>query len=197
MRTFILTLSLLVATAAGVHAQFMKIGPKIGANLVKMEGQSFENGFQLGYYAGAFAELQLGKKFYLQPEVLYAETNLNTTSDFNSIYEDLLVLDTLKSIKLQALVIPITLNWRIANILSVSAGPQFTINNQKGESFLKNAENAFTHGDVAVVAGANIMLSKFRINARYSWGVKEMNNIDESQDPWKQQTLQLGVGFVF
>lgn len=164
--------------------------------MVKMEGQSFENGFQLGYYAGAFAELKLGKKFYLQPEVLYAETNLNTSSDFSSIYEDLLVLDTLKSIKLQALVIPITLNWRVANILSLSAGPQFSINNQKGESFLTNAENAFTEGDIAVVAGANLMLSKFRINARYCWGVKEMNNIDK-QDNWKQQTLQLGVGFVF
>lgn len=164
--------------------------------MVKMEGQSFKNGFQLGYYAGAFAEIKLSKHFYLQPEVLFAETNLNTTSKFSSIYEDLLVLDTLKSIKLQALVIPLTLNWKIANVLSLSGGAQFSINNQKEASFLTNAENAFTKGDIAAVAGANIMLSKFRINARYCWGIKEMNNIDE-QDPWKQQTLQLGVGFVF
>jgi hypothetical protein len=182
--------------SVSVHAQFLKIGPKLGANMVKMDGQSFENGFQLGYYAGAFAELKLGKKFYLQPEVLFAETELSTTSSFSSIYEDLLVLDTLKGIKLQSLIIPVTLNWRIANILSLSAGPQFSINNQKGESFLTNVENAFSKGDIAAVAGVNLMLSKFRVNARYCWGIKEMNNIDE-QDPWKQQTLQLGVGFVF
>lgn len=195
MQKILIIFSLLIISVS-VHAQFLKVGPKLGANMVKMDGQSFENGFQLGYYAGAFAELKLGKKFYLQPEVLFAETELSTTSSFSSIYEDLLVLDTLKGIKLQSLIIPVTLNWRIANILSLSAGPQFSINNQKGESFLTNVENAFSKGDIAAVAGVNLMLSKFRVNARYCWGIKEMNNIDE-QDPWKQQTLQLGVGFVF
>jgi len=80
------TLCLLLLLSATSFAQFIKIGPKAGANLVKMEGKSFKESFQLGYFAGAFAEVKLGKKFYLQPEVLFTETNLSTSSNFNSIY---------------------------------------------------------------------------------------------------------------
>lgn len=193
---FIGTLCLLLFLSASSFAQFIKIGPKAGANLVKMEGKSFKESFQLGYYAGAFAEVKLGKKFYLQPEVLFTETNLSTSSNFNDIYQNLLIPDTLTSIKLQALTIPVTLNWRVANILSFSAGPQFSINMKKGEGLFNNAKSAFSDGDIAFVAGANVMVSKLRVSARYGWGIKEMNNVD-GQDPWKQQTIQLGVGFVF
>ncbi|HSC52694.1 MAG TPA: porin family protein [Phnomibacter sp.] len=196
MRKLIVCVSLLLLVTVSLQAQFLKVGPKLGANMVKMDGKSFKDEFQLGYFAGLFAELNLGKKFYLQPEVLWAENKLSTSSEFSSIYEDLLVLDTLKDIKLQSMLIPITLNWRLANVFSLSAGPQFSINTQKGESFLTTAEKAFTKGNIAIVAGANLNITRFRVSARYCWGIKDMNNIDE-QDSWKQQTIQLGVGFVF
>ncbi len=195
MRTQILTSALLLFVA-NANAQFMKIGAKAGANLVKMDGQSFSDGFQSGYYAGGFAEMKLGKNFYLQPEMLFSEANMRTTTSFESLYKDLLKMDTLKSIKLQTLSMPITLNWKIANILSLAVGPQFSINMKKGDGLLKNAGAAFSDGDIAMVAGANIMLGNFRVSGRYAWGMNNMNNISK-QETWKQQTAQLGVGFVF
>lgn len=192
----ILACFMLMSLAFVSQAQWLKVGPKIGANLQKIDGKGFDEAFQLGYYLGGFAEIGLGKKFYLQPEVLFAETNMSTATEFTSIYRDLLKVDTLKTIKFQSLAIPITLNWRIANILSLSAGPQFSINTSKGQSFMRNAEAAITNGDIAMMLGANVMLTKFRVNGRYMWGLKDQNAIDGG-NPWKRQTIQLGIGFVF
>lgn len=192
----ILACFLLLSVAIVSKAQWIKVGPKFGANLQKIDGKGFDEGFQLGYYLGGFAELGLGKKFYLQPEVLFAETNMSLATDFTSIYRDLLKVDTLRTIKFQSLAIPITLNWRIANILALSAGPQFSINTSKGQSFMRNAEAAITNGDIAMMLGANVMLSKFRVHGRYMWGLKDQSAMDEG-NPWKRQTIQLGLGFVF
>jgi hypothetical protein len=192
----ILAFSFLLVVSLVGNAQWLKVGPKFGANLQKIDGKGFDEAFQLGYYLGGFVELGLGKKFYLQPEVLFAETKMNTATEFTSIYRDLLKVDTLRSIKFQSLAIPITLNWRIANILSLSAGPQFSINTSKGQSFMRNAEAAITNGDIAMMLGANIMISKFRVNGRYMWGLKDQSAM-ESGNAWKRQTIQLGVGFVF
>jgi hypothetical protein len=177
-------------------AQFLKFGVKGGANLVKLSGISFEEGYDLGYYAGAFAEVKLNEKWFIQPEIQFGETDLSYSNEFKDIYEDLLNINNLSSMKLQRLSIPITLNYKIANVLSLSAGTQFSIITEKGQTLLQNAGNAFSDGDLGILAGANIHLSKFRVHARYVWGLNDMNNID-GQDEWKAQTAQIGVGFVF
>jgi hypothetical protein len=178
------------------QAQFLKIGPKLGANLVKVDGQSFNDAYNLGYYAGAFAELRLGSKWYLQPELLFNQTSLSQSSDFRDIYKNVLRLDSIGQIKLQTLSIPLTINWRIANVLALSAGTQFSLVLDRNETLLTNAGNTFSKGDMALLGGANVTLGKFRVNGRYAIGLKNLNDID-NQDKWKSQTLQLGLGFVF
>lgn len=192
----ILIAAFCAAATLSASAQFLKLGPKGGANLVKMDGVSFNDGFQLGYYAGAFVEMKLGEKWYLQPEVLFSETSLSTTNDFRDIYGNILDFSRISSMKLQSLSIPLTLNYRIANVLAISAGPQFSVLMDQGEGLLNNGKKAFTDGELGLTAGVNLMVGKFRVNGRYIWGLKEMNNID-NQDSWKSQTAQLGVGFVF
>lgn len=192
----LITLTTLVLLTTISYGQFLKFGVKGGANLVKMEGISFEDGYNLGYYAGGFVEMKLGEKWYIQPEVQFGETSLTYSEKFSDIYNNVLDFNNLTSMKLQRISIPITLNYKIANIFSLSAGPQFSRITDRGESLLKNAGKAFSEGDVGLAVGGNLMLSNFRINARYIWGLKDMNNID-NQDPWKAQTAQIGVGFVF
>jgi hypothetical protein len=99
-------------------------------------------------------------------------------------------------IKLQTLSIPLTINWRIANVLALSAGTQFSLVLDRNETLLKNAGNTFSNGDMALLGGANVTRGKFRVNGRYAIGLKNLNDID-NQDKWKSQTLQLGLGFVF
>ena len=194
----------LIVLAAFIHhanAQFIKIGPKIGANMVKIDGQSFKDGYQLGYYAGLFAELKLGEKWQIQPELLFNETKFDQSNDFRDIYRNMLSVDSLKSIKLSQLSIPITLNYKIANIMALELGPQFSININKNETILKNAGNAFSNGDFAMLGGVKFMLSKFRVTGRYVIGLTDLKGDDlgkvTNSDQWKSQSIQLGVGFVF
>ncbi len=177
------------------NAQFLKFGLKGGANMVKIDGQSFKEGYQLGYFGGAFLELKLGENWYLQPEVLFSETNLTTSNDFRDLYGNLVDFNNISDMKLQALNIPVSINYKVSNLLSLSAGPQFSILLDRGESFMNNAQNAFAEGDLSLMTGANITIKKFRIFGRYLWGVKDLNGID-AQDKWRSQTARIGVGFV-
>ncbi|MES2649112.1 MAG: porin family protein [Bacteroidota bacterium] len=192
----VICLFLLAAFVNNARAQFIKIGPKVGANLQKIESKSFKEGYQLGYYAGIFAELKLGEKWEIQPEVLFNETKFDQSSDFRDIYRNILSVDSASKIKLSQLSIPITLNYKIANVLALQVGPQFSINMDKNKTLLKNAGDAFTAGDFAMVGGVKFMLSKFRITGRYVLGLSNINDID-NKDQWKSQSVQLGVGFVF
>ncbi len=191
---FLAVISMLVICNA--NAQFLKLGVKGGANAVKVSGISFEDKFDLGYYAGAFMELKLTKKVYLQPELLFSESNLRTSKEFKDVYQNIIKLDSLKKMKLSQLNIPITLNFKVAKVLSLQVGPQFSINMDKSATLLNNSKNALTNGDLSMVAGATLRLSNFRINARYIAGLNDINDIDD-QSKWKSQSIQAGIGFVF
>lgn len=190
---FVLFLAALVSTA---NAQFLKIGPTVGANFQKIDGTNFKDGYHLGYYAGAFVELKLGSRFQLQPELLFSETKFDQADEFRDVYKNLLNVDSLSKIKLQQLSIPVLLNFKIANILAIQAGPQFSLIMDKNKTLLKNSGDAFTDGDFAMVGGVKLMLGKLRVTGRYVLGMNNINDINK-EDKWKSQTAQLGVGFVF
>jgi hypothetical protein len=193
LSVFVLFLVAFVSTA---NAQFLKIGPTFGANLQKIDSKSFKDGYQLGYYAGAFVELKLGSRFQLQPELIFSETKFDQADEFRDVYKNLLNVDSLSKIKMQQLSIPVLLNFKIANILAIQAGPQFSLIMDKNKTLLKNSGDAFTDGDFAMVGGVKLMLGKLRVTGRYVLGMNNINDINK-EDKWKSQTAQLGVGFVF
>jgi len=189
-------LTLIVTACQLSYGQFFKIGPKAGVNLTKITGQSFDDQFNLGYYAGAFVEIGLGSKWYLQPELLFNENSVRRTNDFAALYNTLLNTDSLRNIKLKYLSIPLVLGYKIANVLSLEGGAQYGIKMNEHETLLQNGKDAFKTGDFSLLAGAQIRLSRFRIHARYAIGLNSINDID-NRDQWKNQTIQAGVGFVF
>src|SRR4051812_5268025 len=65
---------------------FLQLGVKVGANLNKIEGQSFKDEFNYGYNAGAFAMLRVGNKWHIQPELLWNQYSTKTASNFSDIY---------------------------------------------------------------------------------------------------------------
>ena len=57
-------------------AQKFNIGVKAGAELQKLDGQTFKQGFSFGYQLGGFARIGIGRKLGIQPEVLFfADSN--------------------------------------------------------------------------------------------------------------------------
>ena len=191
----IVLLNTIVLLSIAATAQGIKFGLKAGANMLKVDNASFTDQYNLGYYGGVFVELHTGKKFYIAPELLFNQASVQTSDKFSDIYNNITLREVL-SIQLNRLSIPVTFNYKVANILALSAGPVFSVNMNNEESFGDNLANAFTKGDIGLAAGANIHILKFRITGRYIAGLKNQNNIGEN-DPWKSQQVQLGVGFVF
>ena len=183
---------LLVSQA--VMAQF-HIGIKAGANIGKVEGKSFKQEFRYGYHLGGFAEIGLGQKFALQPEVMFNQYSTTVDSNFNHIYQNAFNPAYASKVKLNYLSIPILLNYKLLGPLSIQAGPQYSVLMDQNKTLLQNGGNAFKNGDFSMVGGAVLKISKFRFTGRYVIGLNNINDID-NQDKWKNQAVQLSVGLA-
>jgi hypothetical protein len=171
-------------------SQSFDIGIKGGVSINKITGKTFKDEFTYGYHLGGFVTVPLGKKFGIQPEVLFNQVSADTSSQFSSVYPS---FNKIKNVKLNYLSIPILLNYNVANILTLQAGPQFGILMDRNKKLLQNGQDAFKNGDFAMLGGVQLKLLKFRVYGRYAVGLSDISNIGNS-DKWKSQSIQLGVG---
>lgn len=190
MKKLLLSLLAVIAFAVASQAQGFHLGAKAGANLGKIDGQSFKDGFKLGYQLGGFAEIDFSKTLGIQPEVLFSQTNTKTASNASDVVSGAVNNDN-KS--LNYLSIPILLRINAGNLLTFHVGPQYSILLNKHETILENGQDAFKSGDFAAVLGAQLNLSSFRIYGRYNIGLSNIKDIS-SDSKWKNQQIQLGVG---
>lgn len=181
-------LALAVITA---QAQGVRLGAKLGANLNKVSGKSFSEEFDLSYHVGGFVEIDLNKKWGLQPEVYFNQATATRTSGFNSIYSANPNANT--DIKLNYLSIPILLRYNLGNVVTLQAGPQFSVLMNNDRTLLQNGAEAFKTGDFAMAGGVTVNLKMLRVYGRYNIGLSNINDIDD-RDEWKNQQLQLGLG---
>jgi len=169
------------------------LGIKGGANMNKINGQSFKDGYELGYQVGAFAEIDLNKNIGIQPEVLFSQSSTKVAQGFKDIYQNIdnAVLDD--NVRLNYLSVPVLLRINTGKLLTFHVGPEFSILVNDHENLLENGQNAFKKGDFGMIAGAQVNLGTLRIYGRYNVGLTNINDID-NQDKWKNQQLQLGLG---
>ena len=191
MKTKLISIALLLFIGSSAFSQSLSFGIKGGANLGKISGQSFKNEFTLGYHVGGFVTIGLGKKFAIQPEVLFNQVNVDTSSSFNQVFRP----NNISKIQLKYLSIPIILNYNLSNLFALQVGPQFGILMDKNKNLSQNGQDAFKNGDFSMLGGIQLKLLKFRIYGRYVIGLNDISNITNS-DKWKNQTVQLGVGIA-
>jgi hypothetical protein len=192
-KIYVLTALLFFTQAAMAQLNF---GIKLGANITKVEGRSFRDEFLYGYHAGGFVNIGLGGKLSIQPEVLFNQYNTRVDSSFSAIYANALDFSNYKDVKLNYLSIPLILNYKMGNVISLQAGPQFGILMDQDKNLLENGKEAFKTGDLSVVGGIQASLAKFRLTGRYFIGLNDINDIDD-QNQWKNQGFQLSAGFAF
>ncbi|MCW3081912.1 MAG: PorT family protein [Segetibacter sp.] len=173
------------------NAQKFNFGGKIGSNQTKISGQAFKDGYELGYHVGAFAEIDVTSKWGIQPEVVWNQTNTKSSSNLSDITNNF--QQNTKDIKLNYLTIPILLRYNVGSLLTLNVGPQFGILLNKNETLWNNGKEAFKSGDLALVGGATVNLKMLRVYGRYNIGLNNLNDVG-TQDKWKSQQLQLGVG---
>jgi hypothetical protein len=189
-----LPLFVTLVLSQAVMAQF-HIGIKGGANITKIDGMSFKDQFKYGYHIGGFAEIGLGNKFGLQPEVLFNQYSTSIDSNYKNVYQDVFNSNQSK-VKLNYLSIPILLNYKLlGNFLSLQAGPQFSVLINQDKTLLQNGGEAFKKGDFSLVGGAQLKLSAIRITGRYVVGLNNINDID-NKDEWKSQGFQVSLGLA-
>ncbi len=191
---FFLPLLAALFMSSALMAQF-HIGIKGGSNITKIDGHSFKDKFEYGYHLGGFAEIGLGEKMGIQPEVLFNQYSTTLDSNYNHIYQDIFSSGQHK-VKLNYLSIPILLNYKlIGNFLSLQAGPQFSVLMRQDKNLLQNGADAFKKGDFAMLGGVQLKLSAIRITGRYAIGLNNISDID-NKDQWKSQGFQVSLGLA-
>jgi hypothetical protein len=195
MKKILLASLAIIAMTVIVNAQGgFRMGIKGGLNLNQIEGVSFNNGFNYGYHLGGFAEIDFSKKFGIQPELLWNQSNTQVSAEFATLYPTLTNPNTLnQEVVLNYLSIPLLLRYNLGGMFSIVAGPQFGLLMNKNQNLLQNGQKAFSDGDFSMVAGLQVNLKAFRLYGRYNVGMKNINQIDQ-QDKWTSQQIQLGVG---
>ena len=193
MKSKILSLAVAVLIFSAAQAQSIHLGIKGGTNINKISGESFNQKFTYGYHLGGFAEIGLGTKWALQPEVLFNEINADTSSQFSKIYTSL--PSNVKNVKLRYLSIPILLDYKVSNLFALQAGPQFGILMNQDNSLVQDGKSAFKKGDFSMLAGVQLKIASIRIYGRYAIGLNNINDID-NKDKWKSQSFQLGIGLA-
>jgi hypothetical protein len=190
MKTKLLSLFAALLFAQGLMAQF-HIGAKAGANIIKIEGKSFDQQFRYGYHAGGFAEIGLGRNLGIQPEVIFNQYSTRVDSNFSHVYQHVF---NQGDVKLNYLSIPILLSLKMfGNFLSLQAGPQYSIMINKSKTLLENGSEAFKNGDFSMVGGVHLKIKSLRVDGRYVVGLNSINDIDETEK-WKSQGFQVSVG---
>ena len=189
---YVLVAGILLAQAA--FAQFT-VGIKGGTNITKVEGKAFRDEFKYGYHLGGFAEIGLGGRLGIQPEVLFNQYQTRVDSSFKNVYQNGNDFNNLKDVKLNYLTIPILLNYKLGNILSLQAGPQFGILISQDKNLLENGKEAFKSGDFSLTGGAQINISKLRLTGRYFVGLNNISDVSD-QNKWNNQGYQLSLGIA-
>jgi len=193
MKTKFLSLAVALLIANLTFAQF-HLGVKGGVNIVKIDGKSFKEQFRYGYNVGGFAEIGLGKKFTLIPGVDLNQYSTTLDSSYKSVYQNVINSQQSK-VKLSYLSIPLILDYKFLGPIHLQAGPQVGILMDQNKNFLQNGSDAFKKGDFAMAFGAQVKLAMFRVTGRYLIGLSNINDID-NQDKWKNQVIQLSLGFA-
>ena len=184
-------IAFLLIACSPAFSQSFSFGIKAGANLGKISGQAFNNEFSLGYHAGAFATIGLGKKFALQPEVVFNQESTDTSSSFSDVYQ----FNHINNIQLHYLSIPLLLNYNIDKIVAIQVGPQYGILLDQTKNLVTNGKDAFKSGNFSVVGGIQLHILKLRIYGRWVGGLTNIDNIG-NRDTWNTSTFQLGVGLA-
>lgn len=200
MKKLFLVMAVLGMTALStVQAQsLIRFGIKGGANLGKLQGEGYQDGFKLGYHLGGLVQVNFYKGWGVQGEVIFSQSTTRTVDNFSEIYkgENISTDANGKKIKLNYLSIPILASIPLGTPrVKLQLGPQYSIL-LSDKNVIQGAKQAFKSGDFSAVGGLWVQLPVVNLSARYIVGLSNVSEI-AATDKWKNQGIQLGVGVTF
>lgn len=176
----------------------LKAGVNI-ANVYDEQGQDFEADAKLGFAGGAFLGLPLGSVLGIQPEILFSQKGFRGSGSFlGSSYEFKRTTSYLD--------IPIQLQIKPTDVVTIVAGPQYSYLLKKEDEFDSgtfggsqqeefNNEN-FRKNIAGFVGGIDIYSGNLLFSARLGFDLVKNNGDGSSETPrYKNQWYQFTLGF--
>ncbi|MCB4797553.1 porin family protein [Neotamlana laminarinivorans] len=198
--TAIAVLSFLSITA---QEEAIRFGAKAGLNIASLGGDIEDYDSKLGFNIGAVAEIPVGEKFAIQPELLFSTQGAKLEeSGTDYSYED--------KLKLNYLNIPVMAKFYVAEGFSIQAGPQigFLVKAESEYEEVYNGETFSGDEDIkdylkSVDFGLNFGLgyqlsSGIFIDGRYNLGLSNINDQDDADEfEITNGVIQFSVGYKF
>lgn len=182
---------MLVAVSISAKAQF-NLGIKGGVNFSKINTDNLKESTTTGYQAGLFA--RFGGNVYLQPEVYVGSRGGKFENDNNTVSG---------KVTFTTLNVPLLLGGRVVGTdkvnLRVMAGPIYSYNMSKNQSFSDNFNGAFNDfgnykkSTLGYQAGAGVDIGAITADLRYEGALTKIND-SYGQRP---NLWALSVGFKF
>lgn len=178
MKTRFLTI-LLLCSPLFLFAQGIGIGVKAGANFANLSSEEFDTKSKTGYHIGAYANIHFSEKFGITPEVLWSAQG----GDIEDV-----------EINTNYVAVPVMLRWRIIDLISLEAGPQFNILTS-AEADDQDVSDDFNDPSYSAAFGAVCHLPLgFTAGLRYVTGLTDLSKNDD--DKLKDQNFQVWVGWT-
>jgi len=200
----ILTLVLFFAFFSA-EAQVVKVGLKGGINTSNIISNIDNTQLTLGFQAGGMISFDFIPKVTIQPEILYSlqGTGFDTDSDDFTYRWDLHYLQ-----------VPVLAKIYLTDNLNIQVGPSFNFllgassagNLDSGFDFLDDLIGDFTTGDIndsfsnadiAAILGIGYDINKFTIALRYNLSLTNINDIENDDEKWRNQVINLSLGYYF
>jgi hypothetical protein len=190
MKKVLSILFLLTVLSAGVYAQGVSGGVKLGLNMANqtLSGNGFTTSpsFLPGFHAGGYLTMMFTEHLGLQPEVLYSGQGAK-----NGSYK----------LKLGYITVPVLVRFNINDIISFHLGPQIgvlTSAKAKIGSDSQDVKDGFKTTDVGVALGGAVDLPMgLNFNLRFIKGFSDINDDDSFGSDYKEKNynIQVSVGY--
>ncbi len=177
---------------------FFRAGARAGANLNKVSGKSYSEGFDFNYQLGGFMQFNFHRKFGIQPEVNFVQSTATFSDESTDVYDDIFRDGNQRKAKLNYLEIPVFINYNLgpSKRVKLQLGPAYGGLVKETVDSLRSDRDIFKKNEWSVIGGLWIQLPFINLSARYKMGLTNINGIDDRQT-WKNQAIQLGLGVTF
>ena len=171
------------------------------SNIYDTEGEDFEADGKIGFVGGLFLAIPIGKYLGVQPEMLYSQKGFKSSGKFlGTNYE---MKRTTSFID-----VPILLQVKPVEILTIVAGPQYSFmltrkDEFTGGSLTATDEEKFDNDDLrnnifGFIGGADLNLQNLVIGARVGWDLQNNYKDEPSTKPrYRNVWYQATIGFRF
>lgn len=189
MKKLFFTFAVVIFSAAGLFAQGVSGGLKVGANFAnqnfEVEGFDFKPDSRTSLHLGVFATIMVSETFGVQPELLYNSVGSKVDE---SVF------------KMDYLTVPIMIRYNPVPVFNIHVGPQF--------GFLLSAKQEFDGDsqdikenmkglDLGVGVGLGVDLPMgLGFSARYVLGLSNVSDSGDSEDiKVKNNVIQISATY--